>query len=46
MCVVDIAVIPVGLQLSAVSQGKFGKPAKLDVQKREEGNTKKWKKHR
>lgn len=27
-CVVDIAVIPVGLQLNTVSQEKFGRPAK------------------
>lgn len=33
-CAVDIAVIPVGLQLSVVSQGKFGKPAKLGMRKR------------
>ena len=46
MCAVDIAVIPVGLQLSVVSQGKFGKPAKADVRKREETNTKKRKEHR
>jgi len=46
-CAVDIAVIPVGLQLSVVLQGKFGKPAKLGMRKRkEEKNTKKREKHR
>jgi len=43
---VDIAVIPVGLQLSVVSQEKFGKPAKLGMRKRKEKNTKKRKEHR
>ena len=40
--VVDIAVIPVSLQLNVVPQEKFGKPAKLAMPRRKEKkNTKK-----
>jgi len=40
--VVDIAVIPVSLQLNVVSHEKFGKPPKLGMpRRREKKNTKK-----
>ena len=37
--VVDIAVIPVSLQLNVVPQEKFGKPAKLAMPRRKEKKT-------